>query len=96
MVINSKGLAVSIEQDLLRVGAICRDNLEVFANETRDNRSLQVLRDKYSRVIFIPQGGQENIYVDGSYRASDSNMSYENTMDTYRRVSRLRNSIKIN
>lgn len=82
---------MSIEQDLLRVGAICRDNLEVFANETRDNRSLQVLRDKYSRVIFIPQGGyEENIYVDGSYRASDSRMSYENTMDTYRRVSRLR------
>lgn len=93
-------VSTSVKSDLVSIGAINTERLELFEKNTRDNSSLNVYRDKYSRVIFIENyfvGDDE--YSIGAYRnhtttSHDSSQEeYENIVDTQRRFNTLKQII---
>ena len=58
-----------VRSDLLSVGAISAQRIEILSAKTRDNPSLNVYRDPISKVIFIDDyyiGNTE--YISGDYR----------------------------
>ena len=74
-----------VSELLLRIGAIKKENIEIFSTKTRDNNNLSVYRDKLSKVIFIDDfyiGDDE--YLSGEYR-QELNVSYEDEVDSKRR-----------
>lgn len=67
--IQSKISDTLISDTLLRIGAIKKENLEIFSNKTRDNNCLTVFKDRMSKVIYIDDFYVgEKIYESGSYR----------------------------
>jgi len=70
-----------IREMLLEIGAICEENVQLFASRTRD-REVPVYRDTKSGVIYIDNfyvGSEE--YVTGSYRRLDSDATLEDRSD---------------
>ena len=47
-------MAMSIKDDLITIGAIRIENIDLYSKGTRDNPELEVLFDTESGVIFIP------------------------------------------
>lgn len=89
-----------VRSDLASVGAIQAERLEIFSTRTRDNPSLNVYRDRISKVIFIDDyyvGKDE--YVSGEYRkipkplTAVANRDYEDLLDSERRFLRYRQFI---
>lgn len=89
-----------IRESLQRLGAIKSQNVEVFSNNTRDNKNLTVYRDKVSKVIFIDEyyiGDDE--YQSGKYRSQPKSLvkltgrDYEDVMDSERRFNSYRQFI---
>ena len=75
----------SISKMLVRIGAINLKNVEIFSNKTRDNKKLNVYRDKLTKVIFIDNfyvGNDQ--YISGQYR-EELNVSLEDELDSHRR-----------
>ncbi|MBF0205423.1 MAG: class I SAM-dependent methyltransferase [Oligoflexia bacterium] len=86
----------TIRETLLKLDIISKDNIEIFSNCTRDNKSLDVYRDKVSKVIFIDDyyTGREE-YTDGKYRqrSGSPNGNLENINDSERRFNKYRQFI---
>lgn len=59
---------LNISDTLLRIGAIKKENIDVFYSKTRDVNNLKVFRDRASKVIFIDNFyiGDE-IYINGEW-----------------------------
>lgn len=79
-----------IRETLELIGAIDSSRLELLSDRTRD-RIIPVYRDPETEVVFIDDffvGLQE--YRDGSFRPSNETPSYEDELDTRRRVDSLR------
>lgn len=97
---NLKSKYSSIKLDLLSVGAIQNENIEIYSESTRDNSKLKVFRDTASKVIFIEDfyiGDSE--YSSGEYRNNYSELNsindeeFENILDTNRRFNSLKQLI---
>lgn len=82
----------SVRNDLLSVGVIAEERIEIFSIETRDNPSLAVYRDTQTKVVFIDDyyvGDDE--YVRGTYwgvpkpNTATANRDYEELLDSERR-----------
>jgi len=86
---NKNEIQSKISDTLLRIGAIKKENLEIFSNKTRDNNCLTVFRDSMSKVIYIDDFYVgEKIYESGSYRNEFNQSSirdFEDVTDSDRR-----------
>jgi len=86
---NKNEIQSKISDTLLRIGAIKKENLEIFSNKTRDNNCLTVFRDSMSKVIYIDDFYVgEKIYESGSYRNEFNQSSirdFEDLTDSDRR-----------
>jgi 2-polyprenyl-3-methyl-5-hydroxy-6-metoxy-1,4-benzoquinol methylase len=74
---------------LVNIGAIKKENEEIFSTKTRDNKNLTVYRDRISKVIYIDDFYiGEKVYENGQYR-SDLNplliRDFEDVTDSERR-----------
>ena len=78
-----------ISETLLRIGAIKKENIEVFSTKTRDNNNLTVYRDRISKVIYIDDFFiGEKVYESGEYRKQFNPLligDFEDVMDSERR-----------
>lgn len=78
-----------ISDTLMRIGAIKKENVEVFSTKTRDNNDLNVYRDRVSKVIYIDDFYiGEKVYENGEYRKELNPLltrGYEDVMDSERR-----------
>ena len=86
---NKNEIQSKISDTLLRIGAIKKENLEIFSNKTRDNNCLTVFKDRMSKVIYIDDFYVgEKIYESGSYRNEFNQSSirdFEDVTDSDRR-----------
>ena len=78
-----------ISDTLLSIGAIKKENIEVFSTKTRDNNNLTVFRDNISKVIYIDDFyvGEE-VYESGEYRKELNPLlvrDFEDVTDSERR-----------
>ena len=81
---------VSIRGQLLKIGAVNEENIELFAERTRDRDKLKVFRDKLSGVIFIDDYYVgDDVYSSGEYRGDGysrgRSQTYEDLCDAERR-----------
>ena len=78
-----------ISDTLISIGAIKKENIEVFSTKTRDNNNLPVFRDNVSKVIFIDDFYiGENVYESGEYRKDLNPLlvrDFEDVTDSERR-----------
>ena len=80
-------MAMSIKDDLITIGAIRIENIDLYSRGTRDNPELEVLFDTESGVIFIPDSDiSASVYEEGEYRQSDAPTDYQDRIDTQRRI----------
>ena len=85
--------ASSVFDDLYKCGLATRATAEVLSESTRDRERVTVIRDRVSKVIYIPEhyvGNDE--YIDGSYRSAGfdkKHRSLESRSDLRRRIDTL-------
>lgn len=92
---NQDGKTSRIKETLLTIGAIQEQNISIYSSRTRDNPKITVYKDLKTDVIFIDDyyiGDKE--YIQGTYRrsfpAQQGLSSYEDEVDTKRRIKSLR------
>jgi SAM-dependent methyltransferase len=92
---NQDGKISRIRDTLLNIGAIHEQNISIYSSRTRDNPNVTVYKDIKTDVIFIDDyyiGDEE--YIQGNYRGSfpaqEGLSSYEDEVDTRRRVKSLK------